>query len=94
MHLDVSRIEERIHKLQEVKRIANDSELLSMITEFIVMNDRAADPVPAPKVPVAVAASTGAPRPEDTDVVNQLMKDMDPTGGSSIWARARAGKGA
>jgi|SRR5690349_24024533 len=101
MHLDVSKIDDRIQRLQEVKRIAKDPELLQMITEFIVFSDRPAEtnarpaeePVPVPKMPVA--AAPGAPRPEDTDVVNQLMKDMDSAaGGSSLWSRTRAGKGA
>src|ERR1041385_3730418 len=63
MHLDVDRIEERIQKLQEVRRIANDPDLLRMLTEFIVMDAYRPEPVsiPEPAPAPKAAASKAAP---------------------------------
>jgi hypothetical protein len=91
MHINVSKIDERIQKLQEVKRIASDPELLRMIAEFMATEERAAEPAPAAR---AAAAAASATRVSDEDLVNNLMKDMDNAGGGGIWSRARTGKGA
>src|SRR5689334_7620366 len=98
MHLDVSRIDERIQKLQEVRRIASDPDLLRMLTEFLVMDAHRSEPVSAPEpafVPKAAAGTKPSlSKNEENDIVNQLMKDAEVAGGASLWSRARAGNGA
>jgi hypothetical protein len=91
MHINVSKIDERIQKLQEVKRIASDPELLRMIAEFMATEERSAEPAPAAR---AAAAAASATRVNDEDLVNNLMKDMDNAGGGGIWSRTRGAKGA
>ena len=97
MHLDVDRIEERIQKLQEVRRIANDPDLLRMLTEFIVMDAYRPEPVSIPEPapgPKAAASKVAAAKNDEADIVSQLMKDAEVAGGASLWSRARAGNGA
>ena len=97
MHLDVSKIEERIQKLQEVRRIASDPDLLRMLTEFIVMDTYKPEPVSVPEpapAPKAAAAKAVAAKNDEADIVSQLMKDAEAAGGASLWSRARAGNGA
>jgi|ERR1041385_3986840 hypothetical protein len=97
MHLDVDRIEERIQKLQEVRRIANDPDLLRMLTEFIVMDAYRPEPVSIPEpapAPKAAASKVAAAKNDEADIVSQLMKDAEVAGGASLWSRARAGNGA
>jgi len=97
MHLDVDRIEERIQKLQEVRRIANDPDLLRMLTEFIVMDAYRPEPVSIPEpapASKAAASKVAAAKNDEADIVSQLMKDAEVAGGASLWSRARAGNGA
>ena len=92
MHLNLNKIDERIQKLQEVKRIANDPDLLRMIGEFLVADDRALDPVPAPKA--AVDTVPVASHADDDDMVDRLMKGSEFAGAGNVWSRTRAAKGA
>jgi hypothetical protein len=39
MRVDTNKIDERIAKLQEIKRIASDPELLRMLLEFIELDE-------------------------------------------------------
>jgi hypothetical protein len=88
MQLNVQRIEERIHKLQEIKRIASDPELLKMLMEFISLEDEPHHDHSRP----AAACVGGSHQPPYNDiddiakVVNQV--DEQPKGGA-LWARAR-----
>ena len=51
MRLDISKIDERIKKLQELRRIATDSEMAQLLSEFLLSDGGAAS--------AAAAASTG-----------------------------------
>jgi len=82
MQINVKKIEERIQKLQEIKRIASDPELVAMLLEFIANDDERKEPAPAAK-----AHSAAGSRADDLDLVNQVMKGMDLQG-----AGAGAGK--
>ena len=80
MQLDITKIEERIKKLQEIKRIAADSELVSMLLEFIVHDDEWTAASPAIKARPAAAVSQN-----DIDIVEQVMKGKDPLA-NGPWA--------
>jgi hypothetical protein len=81
MQLNVKRIDERIYKLQEIKRIAADPEMLRILLEFIVDDES--------REPVADAVNApGKPHYEDVtklaNAVNQI--DEQPRG---LWGRKR-----
>ncbi|HXK02123.1 MAG TPA: hypothetical protein VMS37_06955 [Verrucomicrobiae bacterium] len=84
MQLNVKKIESRIQKLQEIKRIAADPELVSMLLEFIVPDGDHAEDVPAPK-PHAVSG----PTPDDIDIVERVLSGKDSAGNGS-WMNKRA----
>ena len=85
MQLNVKKIESCIQKLQEIRRIAADPELVAMLLEFLVTEDDRADAMPSAKPhPVAVTPS------QDTiDVVEQVLNGKDAQG-NTPWAARRA----
>jgi hypothetical protein len=85
MQLSLKRIEARIQKLQEIKRIAADPELVTMLLEFMVPEDDRPEAGPAVTAPpVAAAPSRG-----DIDLVEQVLKGRDAQG-NSPWTAKRA----
>jgi hypothetical protein len=84
MQLNLKKIDERISKLQEIKRIASDPELVSMLFEFIATEEQAkVDPAALPKADTGVAA-----RMDDSELVNQVVKGIDGQE-SGLWSRRR-----
>jgi hypothetical protein len=87
MQLNVQRIEERIHKLQEIKRIAADPEMVKMLMEFISLDEEPRQP--------GLANDLGNPNLQPRyDDMGELAKvvthvvDEQPRGGG-LWARTR-----
>jgi hypothetical protein len=79
MQLNLKKLDERIQKLQEIKRIAADPELVAMLLEFVAADEEKAAAGPAAKPhPIAI------PRPDDFDIVNQVMNGME---GQGLGAR-------
>jgi hypothetical protein len=75
MRLDLVKIEDRIKKLQEVRRIAGDPEMASILLEFLTTDDQSQAPAPSPSPsPAAVVGDNGAKRSGDD--VNQLVKGV------------------
>jgi hypothetical protein len=87
MQLNVRKIDERIEKLQEIRRIAADPELLRMLFEFVATEDERTEPVRAARTETVAAAL-----PDDADeIVSQVVKGMDAQGtGGGLWSRKRA----
>jgi hypothetical protein len=84
MQLNLRKIDERIQKLQEIRRIATDPEMVTMLFEF-VSEERQIEPVVAAKAELVVAApSVNEP---DDDLVNQVLHGIDGQGG--MWSRRR-----
>jgi hypothetical protein len=83
MQLNVRKLDERIQKLQDIRRIAADPEMLAMLFEFVAEEDRP-DPVS-----VARAEAAGADGAADADIVNQVLKGTDAQG-NGLWSRKRA----
>jgi hypothetical protein len=73
MRVDTSRIEERIRKLQEIKRIAADSEMVEMLSEFIDFDEEAVGR--SPEV-VHTGRSEGAQAAPQSDEVRDLINDV------------------
>jgi len=86
MQLNVQRIDERIHKLQEIKRIAADPEMVKMLMEFISMEDETHQPVMAADPANGNAQARYDDMGELTKVVNHI--DESPRAGG-LWARSR-----
>jgi len=85
MQLNVRKIEARIQKLQEIRRIAADPELVSMLLEFLGADDDV-EAIQAAK-PHQSAASA-APQ-DDMDIVEPVLNGKDPRA-SSHWSAKRA----
>jgi hypothetical protein len=75
MQLNVRKLDERIQKLQEIKRIAADPELVAMLLEFIGADEEKPSAATTSK-PHAVTL----PRPDDFDIVNQVMNGVESQG--------------
>lgn len=85
MQLNIRKLDERIQKLQEIRRIAADPEMVSLLLEFIAGDEDRTQAAPAAPLPVTHAPA--AAQFDDLDIVNQVMKGIDGPGNG-----ARAGK--
>lgn len=81
MQLNVKRIDERIHKLQEIKRIAADPEMLKILLEFI-MDDEGRE---------TAADSAGAGGKLHYEAVTELPNGVNQPDeqSRSLWGRKR-----
>ncbi len=80
MRLDIARIEERIAKLQEIKRIASDPEMARILLEFLVPDQEAPASVPemqAPREEINDALQMQPRKPEDTMVAAQAADNEE-----------------
>jgi len=86
MQLNVQRIEERIHKLQEIKRIAADPEMVKMLMEFISLDEEPRQLGLANDL----ANANAQPRYDDMGELAKVthVVDEQPRGGG-LWARTR-----
>jgi hypothetical protein len=84
MQLNLRKLDERIQKLQELRRIAADPEMVAMLFEFVAAEDERPEPVPAVR-----AEAAGAVGRDDADIVDQVVKGGDAQG-SGLWSRKRA----
>jgi hypothetical protein len=81
MKIDIQRLDERIKKLQEARRIASDPELVSILMDFVSTDAPGAAPVLTPKVDNAFH-----PRTESTDeLIQNVVKGTTPEKGNSVW---------
>ena len=85
MKIDIHKLDERIKKLQEIRRIAVDPELSTILLEFVSAEN-------------VVAESVLAPTPDDvatqrTDSTHDLVKDIvngtSPEVRDGLWSRRR-----
>ena len=75
MQLNIRKLDERIQKLQEIKRIAADPEMLALLLEFIAADEEKTSAATTPK-PLAIAI----PRADDIDIVHQVMNGLEGQG--------------
>ena len=77
MKLNVHKIDERLEKLHEIRRIVSDPELVSMLLEFISDDDREEQrPIPA-VMPMGKPNAAPVRRPEDIGIVDQVLKGLE-----------------
>ena len=88
MRFDVQKIDERIKKLQELRRIATDPEISSIISEFVTTGDEHSQP------PMAVSVERiDKPTPESAnDLINDVVHGgAEAPSNGGLWNRRRAG---
>jgi hypothetical protein len=97
MRLDINKIDDRIKKLQEIKRILSDPELTSLLMEFLTVEAEAAPAAAAPTLREPLQASP--PAAETNEEADRIIKEMiqssaaDPAAPTNaFWTRGR-GKG-
>jgi len=86
MRIDLQKLDDRIRKLQEVRRIAADPEMATILLEFLSTEDGGSEPIVMPKVDESAAP----PRPDEAhELVKEMVGGMysEPRGG--LWPRRR-----
>jgi hypothetical protein len=77
MRLDANKIEERIEKLQQLKKIAADPELVRMLFEFLDMDEEAVNGFSKATPPAKVEASRGASRPDEaSELISRMVRSV------------------
>lgn len=86
MKFDVQKIDERIKKLQELRRLATDPEISGILSEFITVGDES----PQPAIPTNVGPPIDMPGPEAANqLVNELVQGVDSPSNGGLWNRRR-----
>jgi len=76
MRLDANKIEERIEKLQQLKKIAADPELVRMLFEFMDM-DEETNGFSRVTQPAKVEANRGASRPDEaSELISRMVRSV------------------
>jgi hypothetical protein len=85
MKIDIQKLDERIKKLQEIRRIAADPELATILLEFVSTEDVGAEPVLMPKLD-----DVSNPRADNThDLVKDVVNGASPDARDGLWSRRR-----
>lgn len=85
MRLDIQKLDERIKKLQEIRRIAADPELATILLEFMSTEEVVAEPVSVPK-----PGDISIPRVDNTqDLVKDVVNGTSPEVRDGLWSRRR-----
>ena len=79
MRFDLQKLDERIKKLQELRRLATDPETAAMLVDFISSSDD------RPK-PAASAASASNYSAETRDAAKEVAAGKD---GGGLWTRVK-----
>lgn len=88
MRIDIKKLDERIQKLQEIRRIAADPELSTILLEFVGTEDEVAA---EPSVARAPLPDKGADTVLNStrDVVKDVVNGGKPEAREGIWSRNR-----
>ncbi|HZT33002.1 MAG TPA: hypothetical protein VFA33_24150 [Bryobacteraceae bacterium] len=77
MALDLRKIDERIQKLQEIRRIAADPEMVKLLCEFLTTEQGAAA-VTAAAPPAAAELPVPEPQPDEvSEFVKGVLEEKD-----------------
>jgi hypothetical protein len=81
MRLDIRKIDDRINKLQEVRRIASDPEMIAVLAEFLTSEEESREPLsePKPAIQSPVIAKTEQV-PDNSDVEDIVRGIFDSHG--------------
>jgi hypothetical protein len=90
MKFDVQKIDERIKKLQELRRLATDPEIASLLSEFVTVGEERAQ-LSEPPVPMQVNVQPiEMPGPEATnDLIKDVVNGGDTPSNGGLWSRRR-----
>jgi hypothetical protein len=90
MKFDVQKIDERIKKLQELRRLATDPEISSLLSEFVTVGEESSLPS---EPPIPMPANVGPiemPGPEATnDLIKEVVNGGDAPSNGGLWSRRR-----
>jgi hypothetical protein len=86
MRFDLQKIDERIKKLQEIRKLATDPEGASLLLEFMSSADEQSAPTP-----VAGPDGIGAVHhsSEAGELVNEVVNAKEAASGGGLWTRTR-----
>jgi hypothetical protein len=84
MRLDLARIDDRIKRLQELRRIASDPEMARILLDCLSMDEEARERLPEPRPKAEVVGSRNQPLDEDPGdvVVREVLE--------GTWNKKRA----
>ena len=83
MKIDIQKLDERIKKLQEVRKIAADQELVNTLLEFVSDEAVAVAPPHIPKV-------ESHPRPDSThELVKEIVNGAPAETRDGLWSKRR-----
>lgn len=85
MRFDIQKLDERIKKLQEIRRLATDPETATMLTEFMSSPDDRSEPTAALSERSSVVSHSSDAR----EIVKEVVNAKDGASGSGLWTRAR-----
>ena len=87
MRINIQKLDDRIKKLQEIRRIAADPELANIFLEF-VGDDTVSEPVLGPKL-----EGISTSHVYDTqDLVKDVVSGASPEVRGGLWSRKAAGQ--
>ena len=85
MRLDLQKIDERIQQLQEIRRIASDPQMATIMSEFLSYDGDQSGLGPASTVD-----SARVMRPDETsELVNDVVKGSEAPTNGGLWSRRR-----
>jgi|SRR5579872_4801742 len=95
MRFDVQKIDERIKKLQDLRRLMMDPEISSLLPEFLTVGDERRDSMPTMPMPTMPPPPPPPPMerpsPETTNqLVNDVVNGSEVQTGGALWSRRRA----
>jgi hypothetical protein len=74
MQVDMKKLDARIQKLQDIRRIAADPELVNLLLDFISTEDERKEVVP----PAKTHLNPSAPSADDIELVDRVLKGLEP----------------
>jgi hypothetical protein len=86
MRFDLQKIDERIKKLQEIRRLAVDPEAASLLLEFMSPADERSVPTPAVKLDGNGATIHSS---DTMDKVQEVVSAKEASSGTGLWTRTR-----
>ncbi len=98
MRLNLEKLDDRLKKLQEIRRLAADPEMLELLTEFLSSENGAREKAfeSAPPEPVRTAPQrleNAGSRDDVSEVVKEVLQRSDHGAGNSsigLWNRKKA----
>lgn len=85
MQVNMKKLDARIQKLQDIRRIAADPELVDLLLEFISAEDDVKEAIAHGRTHL----NTASPSSADADLVEQVLKGLEPEPKGS-WSAKRA----